>query len=279
MELKYLYAFTNHQHAIVEIKQLDLPEAASLSDRYKWLLIHLSSNKVLEFDFKSMSKTETAEFRSFVEGELEFNESDAQLKLLGQELKLQKVNLPSGEIMKAIEDYLGSSLPSGYRWLKPSDISHFERWLIDPEVIRYSATIFHRFKSQSDVATWFFSTLQRQDTFQFGILDPVTNELIGQAGIAVINEVDQNGEYFILIGKKSAWGKGIATRTTLETVKLGFDQLKLHRIFLTASSENPGAIKAYVKAGFKEEGRMREAFFRNQHFSDKVFMGILRSEY
>lgn len=60
--------------------------------------------------------------------------------------------------------------------------------------------------------------------------------------------------------------------------KSDFKKLNLHRIFLTASSSNPGAIRAYEKAGFIHEGKMREAFFRNNEYSDKVFMGILKSE-
>ncbi len=58
-------------------------------------------------------------------------------------------------------------------------------------------------------------------------------------------------------------------------INYGFNELGLHRIFLTASSDNPGALKAYERAGFKIEGLMREAFFRNNKYSDKVIMGII----
>ncbi len=44
-------------------------------------------------------------------------------------------------------------------------------------------------------------------------------------------------------------------------------------------SSNPGAIRAYEKAGFVHEGRMREAFYRDNEYSDKVVMGILKSEF
>jgi RimJ/RimL family protein N-acetyltransferase len=63
---------------------------------------------------------------------------------------------------------------------------------------------------------------------------------------------------------------------TPQIVDWGFTKLGLHRVFLTASSDNPGALKAYEKAGFVFEGRMKDAFFRTGKFSDKVIMGILR---
>jgi RimJ/RimL family protein N-acetyltransferase len=66
---------------------------------------------------------------------------------------------------------------------------------------------------------------------------------------------------------------------TKQIVRMGFEDLNLHRIFLTASSNNSGAIRAYEKAGFIHEGRMREAFYRNNEFSDKMFMGILKNEF
>lgn len=165
------------------------------------------------------------------------------------------------------------------RPLHLTDVSSFKEWIFDPEVIRYSMTKFHRIKSADEVEAWFLETLKDRRCYQVGLIDPKTQELIGYAGIAGINEIDGNGEYFIFIGSKAHWGKGIASEVTKRIVDHGFRELKLHRIFLTASSSNPGAIRAYEKAGFKHEGRMREAFYRNGQYSDKVVMGILRAEY
>jgi RimJ/RimL family protein N-acetyltransferase len=165
------------------------------------------------------------------------------------------------------------------RDLNETDVNYFYEWIFDSEVIRYSMTKFHRIKTKEEVTIWFQATLNDSKTFQKGIVDSNTNNLIGYVGIASINEVDKNGEYFIFIGNKSSWGKGIASKATQMIVHEGFVTLGLHRIFLTASSKNTGALKAYQKAGFILEGKMREAFFRNNEYSDKVIMGILRSEF
>lgn len=58
----------------------------------------------------------------------------------------------------------------------------------------------------------------------------------------------------------------------------GLDKLQLHRVFLTASSANEGALRADKNAGFNKEGSMRDAFFRNNQYLDKVFMGIVKSK-
>ncbi|MBU3102302.1 GNAT family N-acetyltransferase [Clostridium sp. DSM 17811] len=78
------------------------------------------------------------------------------------------------------------------------------------------------------------------------------------------------------IGDKSYHGKGIGTFVTKEIVNKGFQELGLNRIMLTVSEKNIGAVKVYTKANFKIEGVMKQAFYREGKFHDKVIMAILR---
>lgn len=48
---------------------------------------------------------------------------------------------------------------------------------------------------------------------------------------------------------------------------------------LTVSAKNIGAIKAYTNANFKVEGIMRQAFYRDGEFHNKIIMSILRDEW
>ena len=54
---------------------------------------------------------------------------------------------------------------------------------------------------------------------------------------------------------------------------------KLNRIFLTVSEANIGGIKAYQNADFKFEGKLRQAYFRENEYHDKLIMFILKSEW
>lgn len=282
---KRLYYFISTDFSVLEIKRSNLPENAPLSDIYKWLILNLKSGKIFELDFKSMDKNDHEEFRTFVEGEFRFNTGEGHLSLLGKSFRLERKGqdeVPS-ESLDLVKKYLSENfyqnMPCLFRSLKPSDVTYFKKWILDKEVIRYSMTKFHKISNEAQIIEWFQETLFDSKTFQLGMIDPVSKELIGYAGIASLNEVDGNGEYFIFIGDKSYWGKGIASSVTKEIVRIGFQNLNLHRIFLTASSNNSGAIRAYEKAGFVREGRMREAFYRNNEYSDKVVMGILKSEF
>ncbi len=283
--IKCLHYFTSTDISLLEIQRTDHSESASPSSIYKWLVLSPKSGLVLELDFKLMGERERDEFRIFVEGEFRFNAKEGHLSLLGKNYQLERQGKEkvSIEILEIVKSYLcepiDHNIPVSFRALKPSDVNSFKEWILDREVIRYSMTKFHRISHEAQIVEWFHGTLFDSKTFQLGLVDPISKILVGYAGISSLNEVDSNGEYFILIGDKSYWGKGIATSVTKEIVKIGFRNLKLHRIFLTASSRNPGAIRAYEKAGFVHEGRMREAFCRYDEISDKIVMGILKSEF
>ena len=155
----------------------------------------------------------------------------------------------------------------------------FHRWMSDPEVIAYSLTVFQELTTLAQVADWLARTLQDQKSLTLGIYLAETQELIGYAGIANISRVNQSGEYFILLGEKRYWGQGIGTAVTQQVVTRGFQELGLNRVMLTVSVPNEGGVRAYLKAGFQLEGRLRQACYRQHAFHDKLVMSVLKTEW
>ena len=272
MKFEILYSLHHSDMDVCEIKRLGLPAGSPPSEVYQWLAA--SRGKIWPLDFKFMERGEV-ERREFVEGTLQFDKTQGLFTFLGQTFSLSP-EPASATLQQDIAEFLGRKTPRGFRELRPADIHSFQAWLCDPEVVRYSQTKFHHFKGPQDVTNWFLETLRDPKVFQWGILDETEHKLIGYAGISALNTIDRNGEYFILIGEKTHWRRGVATRVTPQIVEWGFAKLGLHRVFLTASSDNPGALRAYEKAGFVFEGQMREAFFRAGKFSDKIIMGIVK---
>jgi len=75
-------------------------------------------------------------------------------------------------------------------------------------------------------------------TITFGICNIETGQLVGYAGIASISTLNRSGEFFILIGAKDHWGKGIGTEVTKLITEYGFKTLGLHRVELTVYASN-----------------------------------------
>lgn len=162
--------------------------------------------------------------------------------------------------------------------LRADQAATFHRWIRDPEVILYSLTAFQHLHTLEQVEQWLTTTLQDTRSHQLGVYAAETDELIGYAGISGISRHNHSGEYFILLGEKSHWGRGIGTEVTRQVVTLGFAELGLNRIALTVSEPNQGGVKAYLRAGFKLEGRLRQACYRNGAFHDKLLMAVLKQE-
>lgn len=120
-------------------------------------------------------------------------------------------------------------------------------------------------------------TLEKVETFikysfdeenqHFAITDD-TDEYLGTISLKHISETNHNAEYAIVTRKK-AHGTGIAARATMEILKYAFDDLGLHRVYLTVLSDNIAARKLYENCGFDLEGEFRdmirlEGRYRNQ---------------
>lgn len=167
------------------------------------------------------------------------------------------------------------------RWapLQPEHVAHFYKWIQGPEVIEYSLSAFQLMKTTRQIDQWFTATLRQENCLNLGIYLTETNALIGYAGLSGISTTNHSAEYFILIGEKALWGKGIGTAVTKQIVRLGFTSHRLNRIMLTVSETNEGGVKAHAKAGFIVEGRLRQAACRQGVFHDKIVMSVLKAEW
>jgi len=166
--------------------------------------------------------------------------------------------------------------------LKPltiDNLSSFYVWLNDGEVIKYSLSLFQKLNTKTEIEKWYKVLLENsKKDLQLGIYIKGSNRIIGYCGICNISENNKEGEYFIFIGDKGQWGKGISTFVTKEIIRIGFEELKLDRIFLTVSEPNIGGVKSYTKAGFKKIDIIRNASFRDNEFHNKIVMEIHNHE-
>jgi len=74
-------------------------------------------------------------------------------------------------------------------------------------------------------------------------------------------------------------GKGWGTKTFKAILKYCFDHLGMHRLWLCVLENNDVAIKLYKNSGFKKEGQLRGAIWRNGRWNDYIVMSILEDEY
>lgn len=74
-------------------------------------------------------------------------------------------------------------------------------------------------------------------------------------------------------------GKGYSKEVIKLVMRLAFEQLGMHRLWLDVKSHNERARKIYRASGFIEEGTLRECFKTGDIFESLVIMSVLRQEY
>lgn len=115
--------------------------------------------------------------------------------------------------------------------------------------------------------------------FLFGIRTLAEDQLIGDVELDGVNWA--HGEAFvgIALGARELWGKGYGTDAMQVILRFAFQELNLRRLTLNVFEYNPRAVRAYEKIGFKHEGRLRKALYRENRRWDVLYMGILRQEW
>jgi RimJ/RimL family protein N-acetyltransferase len=167
------------------------------------------------------------------------------------------------------------------RPVKRSDISYFLKWFNDPDVVQYVGL----YLPMTEMAEEKFieelgTTRARSDVILvIEVIEGSSAKAIGNCGLHQINPEDHNAIFGIVIGEKDYWSKGYGVEAARLLINYGFQQLNLHRISSTALAFNEGSIKLHKKLGFVEEGRLRQAMFKNGQYHDVVQFGILREEW
>lgn len=102
---------------------------------------------------------------------------------------------------------------------------------------------------------------------------------IGWIDLKNIDSLNKHAELGIAIGDKNYWGKGCGLSAMEEMMKFGFQELGLNKIWLRVEVDNLQAIKSYKRAGYVEEGILRQDRLRKGVYVDRLRMSILKEEY
>ena len=162
------------------------------------------------------------------------------------------------------------------RAIEREDLLTFVRWFNDPEVRRYLEMYLPMSKAQEEA--WFEAYL-KDDTSRNFAIETEKGELIGNIGLRDLDWKNRLASLGFVIAEKEYWGGGYGTDAVTALVDFAFNEMNLHRIYLSVFEFNDRAIRCYEKCGFRQEGRAREALFRDGKYHDHLLMAILRQEF
>ena len=151
------------------------------------------------------------------------------------------------------------------RKLERNDAYVSYKWRNDPEVFKYTGTVYDHEITLETELHWIERVIKNDDEYRCAII--ADNCYVGN--IYLTNIDDEKAEYHIFIGEKSYWGKGVAKKASIEIIRYGFEYLNLKKIVLEVHLQNNTAIHLYEKLGFT---RLR----RDSNF---ITMEIVKDKY
>lgn len=166
------------------------------------------------------------------------------------------------------------------RAINKDDLPAFVGWLNDPDVSR-NISIYDT-QSLEQEEKWFQDSLNHpaeEQPLAVEVQDQDNWKLVGDVGFWNYDQHERSAEIGIFIGDKTAWDKGFGTETMQLMINYGFAMLNFNRIYLQVFESNPRGMRCYEKAGFKLEGRLRQAHYLDGAYIDVLLMSILKDEW
>ncbi|WP_156753737.1 GNAT family N-acetyltransferase [Actinokineospora pegani] len=130
--------------------------------------------------------------------------------------------------------------------------------------------------TREELVDWCASRADQVDRLDYAILDNATGAFLGDLAVNAWDPDNRVAGLRIALGGRH--GEGLGTEALRLVLAHLFDTVGVHRVGLEVVDHNTRAIAAYRKAGFREEGRLREAWLWQGARHDVVVMGALATD-
>ena len=162
------------------------------------------------------------------------------------------------------------------------DFDTLFNWIQDEELLLHWAGNQFRFPLTKSQLDWYIKNTNdftNSSTFIFKAVDSETGETVGHISLTSINRTNRSARITRVLVGDSQRGKGIAEQMVKELIKIGFEQLHLHRMSLGVYDTNSAAIKCYSKCGFQTDGVLRDIQKHDDTYWSLMEMSILEHEW
>ncbi|MDY8138948.1 GNAT family N-acetyltransferase [Aquimarina sp. 2201CG5-10] len=160
-----------------------------------------------------------------------------------------------------------------------SELSEVHKLHSTPEVDQYNTLGIPTNKEVTGVylEEWVENFKMRKE-FVFTIRLKVDNSFVGLISLKIGNPKYKIGSLWYKLSPEF-WSLGYATEAAREVVRLGFEELNLHRIEAGCAVDNVGSIKVLEKIGMLREGSKRKVLPLITGWADNYEYAILEEDW
>lgn len=163
-----------------------------------------------------------------------------------------------------------------YRQITAEDTDMILKWRNSDFVRRYY--IYQPIITKEEHLNYFRNKCETENILQFIMINKSDNTPFGCVYLKDVKDENQKAEYGIFIGDEKYVGKGLGSEACKTVTEFGFEELKLHKVYLRVIESNERAIGSYKNAGYEVEGTFKDDVIINGKFVSVVFMGKINPD-
>lgn len=164
------------------------------------------------------------------------------------------------------------------RALEPEDYKVSVMWRQDPEIWNMLAGTRY-FVSEAYEKKWVEDTIYNTKDIKLAVCLVENNLYIGNVYATDFNMINRTCTTHVLIGNKRYWRNGYACEAYSLLLDFIFNERGINRAQAKVLNDNIASLKMHEKCGYKIDGVLREAVFKNGRYKNLVIMSILQAEY
>lgn len=164
-----------------------------------------------------------------------------------------------------------------FRYTDDDDMLKY--WISDPKIQSlYSEPVYRTKQEVKELLDKYIHSYEKNDFYRWAITLKKTDECIGQIAYFLVDNNNHFAEIEYCIGSLFQ-RKGFATEATKAVIQYGFDKMNLHKVQICHKSINLPSRKVIEKCGFTYEGTLRDFFYQDGKYIDRLYYSILRDEF
>jgi len=144
-------------------------------------------------------------------------------------------------------------------------------WFQDEELMRFY-TNSHQTHTRESLLRNIQEGTAAGTTYVFAIIERESQAFIGTIKLGPINRDHLISDLVVLIGDRRFHGQGLA----VEAIRLGnaiaFEEFGLRKLFGGMFATNISSYKAYLRAGWVEEGRLKDHYLVDNQPVDRILV-------
>lgn len=151
-------------------------------------------------------------------------------------------------------------------------------WISDPKIqFSYFEPIYATYEEVKELLDQYISSYSDMDYYRWAIIEKDSN-CIGQIAFFLIDIDNHFAEIEYCVGTEFQ-KRGYGTEATKAILDFGFNKINLHKIQICHAEDNLASKSIIKKCNLTYEGTLRDYFFVDGKYVDRLYYSILKKEY